>query len=64
MEEKQSEATGQLEIRAFGKDVLIYSLGNGFVLLFGFVQVLIIPKYLSVEAYGYWQLFILKLVPV
>jgi len=64
MEEKQSEAAGQFEIHAFGKDVLVYSLGNGLLLLFGFIQFLIIPKYLSVEGYGYWQLFMLYTVYV
>lgn len=59
MDQKQSEANGQFEIHAFGKDILIYSLGNGLLLLFVFIQALIIPKYLSVAEYGYWQLFIL-----
>jgi len=59
MEEKQSEMNSQFGIRAFGKDVLTYSLGNGLLFLFGFIQVLIIPKYLSIEDYGYWQLFVL-----
>lgn len=59
MAEKQSEATGQFGIHAFGKDILIYSLGNGLVLLFGIIQVFVIAKYLSVEGFGYWQLFIL-----
>jgi O-antigen/teichoic acid export membrane protein len=46
-------------LRTFGKDTLIYTAGQGLLLVFGFVQVLIIPKYLSVEGYGYWQLFTL-----
>ena len=59
MEEKQAEANGRFGIHAFGKDVSIYSLGNGFILVFGLVQFFIIPKYLTVEGYGYWQLFVL-----
>ncbi len=46
-------------LRRFGSDVLLYSAGSALLLLFGFVQILIIPKYLSVEGYGYWQLFTL-----
>ena len=59
MAEKRPEIGGRFEIRAFGRDVLIYSAGNGLLLLFGFIQVFIIAKYLSVEGYGYWQLFML-----
>jgi len=59
MKEKQSKTNDQFEFQSFGKDVLIYSLGNGLLLVFGFIQVLIIPRYLSVEGYGYWQLFLL-----
>lgn len=59
MEEKQSEAAGRFEFQPFGKDVLVFSVGNGLLLLFGFIQVFIIPKYLTVEGYGYWQLFVL-----
>ncbi len=47
------------DLRIFGKDTLIYSFGQGTILLLGFIQILIIPKYLSVEHYGYWQLFML-----
>ncbi len=50
---------GSFKPRAFGKDVLVYSAGNGLALLFGVFQFLIIPRYLSVESYGYWQLFLL-----
>ena len=56
-DEMQPEVANQFGLRAFGADVLTYSVGNGLLLLFGFIQVLIIPKYLSVEGYGYWQLF-------
>ena len=59
MEERQPQTDNQFEIHAFGKDALIYSLGNGLLLLFGAIQFLIIPKYLTVEGYGYWQLFML-----
>lgn len=46
-------------LRAFGNDILIYSFGQATLLFFGFVQSLIIPKYLSTVDYGYWQLFLL-----
>ena len=59
MGEKKSETSGQFGIYAFGKDILIYSLGNGLLLLFGLIQFFIIPKYLTVEDYGYWGLFML-----
>lgn len=59
MVKTDAEASEQFNIRAFGTDVLTYSIGNGLLLLFGFIQLLIIPKYLSVEGYGYWQLFML-----
>ncbi|MCL0050592.1 oligosaccharide flippase family protein [Dehalococcoidia bacterium] len=50
---------GTFDLRAFGSDVVVHSWGNGLLLLFGFIQLLIIPKYLSVEGYGYWQFFML-----
>ncbi|MGA2158552.1 MAG: hypothetical protein ABSG90_04975 [Dehalococcoidia bacterium] len=59
MDDNAIDQPGRFETRAFGKDVLIYSAGSGFLLLFGFIQTLIIPKYLSVAGYGYWQLFML-----
>ncbi len=59
MEKTQSETGSQFEFQSFGKDVLIYSLGNVFLLFASFVQVFIIARYLSVEGYGYWQLFLL-----
>lgn len=50
---------GTFDLRAFGSDVLVYFSGNALLLLFGFIQFLIIPKHLSVEDFGYWQLFML-----
>jgi O-antigen/teichoic acid export membrane protein len=47
------------DLHRFGSDILVYSWGNALILLFGFVQLLIIPRYLSVEDFGYWQLFML-----
>ena len=47
------------ESRAFGKGVLIYSFGQGILLLVSAVLAFIIPKYLTVTEYGYWHLFIL-----
>lgn len=46
-------------IKSFGKDVLTYGFGQFALLVFGFIQMLILPKYLSVQEYGYWQLFLL-----
>lgn len=51
-------------LRAFGSDVLIYSIGQALFLIFGLVQSLIIPKYLSTADYGYWQLFLLYMTYV
>ena len=59
MDDRIVAEAGRFEARAFGKDVLVYSAGNGLLLLLGFIQALIIPKYLPVEGYGYWQLFML-----
>ena len=50
---------GTFGLRRFGSDVVVYILGQGLLLLFGIIQTFIIPKYLSVEGYGYWRLFIL-----
>ncbi|MCL0084345.1 hypothetical protein M1N82_02245, partial [Dehalococcoidia bacterium] len=47
------------DLARFGSDILVYSAGNGLLLLFGFIQFLIIPRYLSVEDFGYLQLFML-----
>ncbi|MGD0331016.1 MAG: hypothetical protein ABSA18_08370 [Dehalococcoidia bacterium] len=57
MDDHNVAETGRFEVRAFGKDILVYISGNGLLLLFTFLQSLIIPKYLSVAGYGYWQLF-------
>ena len=56
---KQSNKNEIFNLRAFGSDVLIYSFGQAAILFFGFIQSLIIPKYLSKIDYGYWQLFLL-----
>ncbi len=50
---------GAFDLHRFGSDVLVYAAGQGLLLLFGFIQLLIIPRYLSVESYGYLQLFML-----
>lgn len=54
-----SETKSISSLRAFGSDVLIYSFGQVLLLVFGLVQSLIIPKYLSTADYGYWQIFLL-----
>jgi O-antigen/teichoic acid export membrane protein len=55
----QTRSSDNFNLRAFCSDVLIYSFGQAILLIFGFVQSLIIPKYLSTADYGYWQLFLL-----
>ena len=55
----QTHTKNHFNLRAFGSDVLIYSIGQILLLVFGLVQSLIIPKYLSTADYGYWQLFLL-----
>lgn len=57
MDEKQPELSRTLDLRLFGRDIVVFSIGNALLLFFGFIQLLIVPKYLSVEGYGYWQLF-------
>ena len=59
VEEQQSQTETPFEGLAFGKHIIIYAAGNGLIILFGFVQVFIIAKYLSIEDYGYWQTFLL-----
>jgi len=54
-----SQPCGTFDLRAFGGDVLVSSSGSALLVLFSFIQLLIIPKYLSVEDFGYWQLFML-----
>jgi len=45
------------QFRLFGRDILIYTIANGLVLALSVLQGFILPKFLSVEGYGYWQLF-------
>ena len=47
------------DLHAFGSDVVVHAVGSGFLLLIAFFWTIIIPAYLSVENYGYWQLFLL-----
>lgn len=56
---QQAKDNSSFNLQAFSSDVLIYSFGQAFLLIFGFIQSLIIPKYLSTTDYGYWQLFLL-----
>lgn len=55
----QAHKKDHFNLRAFGSDVLIYSIGQILLLVFGLIQSLIIPKYLATADYGYWQLFLL-----
>ena len=57
--EEASDADESFNLRAFSSDVLTFSIGQALLLIFGFIQILIIPKYLATEDYGYWQLFML-----
>lgn len=56
---QQMEHSNNFNIKKFSIDVLVYSCGQIFLLVFGFIQSLIIPKYISTTDYGYWQLFLL-----
>lgn len=56
---QQTGGSSNFNLQSFSSDVLIYSFGQGLLLIFGFIQSLIIPKYLSTTDYGYWQLFLL-----
>lgn len=56
---QQAKDNSTFNLQAFSSDVLIYSFGQAVLLIFGFIQSLIIPKYLSTTDYGYWQLFLL-----
>ena len=56
---QHAENQNSFNLQAFSSDVLIYSFGQAFLLIFSFIQSLIIPKYLSTTDYGYWQLFLL-----
>lgn len=55
----KSEITLPSELKSFGKNVLIYSLSSGLILCLGFIVGILIPKYLPVDDYGYWQIFLL-----
>lgn len=43
----------------FSSDAIILSSGQVILLLFGFIQSLLLPKYLSTEDYGHLQIFLL-----
>jgi O-antigen/teichoic acid export membrane protein len=55
----QAENQNSFNIRAFSRDVIVLSFGEVILLVFGIIQSLILPKYLTTEDYGYWQLFLL-----
>jgi len=60
-EQKQEDVflPGNKSISRFLTDVGAFGIANLVALLSGIVQTFIIPKYLSVEGYGYWRLFML-----
>lgn len=49
----------RFNLRSFISDASTFSAGQFLLLFFGFVQIFIIPKYLTVEDYGYWKIFLL-----
>jgi O-antigen/teichoic acid export membrane protein len=55
--ERQRQISERSTLQSFSGDVLVFSAGTGLLVFFGFIQTFIIPKYLSMESYGYWQLF-------
>jgi O-antigen/teichoic acid export membrane protein len=57
--DKTVDRNKEFNLRIFGNDILIYTFGQAALLLFGLIQSLIIPKYLSTVDYGYWQFFLL-----
>lgn len=56
-DDSQLNSNNQFGLRTFSTDVLIYAGGQGILLLLSFIQGLIVPKFLSVESYGYFQVF-------
>jgi len=50
---------GKQDLRSFSSDLIVYGLGQIIVLVLGIVQLLILPKYLSMDDYGYFRVFIL-----
>jgi len=59
MNTDQTKSIPHFKIKGFGKDLLVHSSSNIYLLLLGFVQVFLIAKNLTAEGYGQWQLFIL-----
>ena len=59
MDDRTVTKAGQFESLVFGKDISVYAVGNGILFVFGVLLALIIPKYLTLEGYGYWQIFTL-----
>ncbi|MCX6006128.1 MAG: oligosaccharide flippase family protein [Chloroflexi bacterium] len=57
-ESPQGEAN-KFNVRGFSRNVIIYSAGQALLFVIGAIQGLIIPKFLSVVDYGYFQMFIL-----
>jgi O-antigen/teichoic acid export membrane protein len=51
-----TQSSRTFDLSKFGKDVIIFTFGQ---VIFAFFPSLIIPKYLSVADYGYWQGFLL-----
>ena len=47
-----------LDYRRITKDFLIAAVAQGFGFILGVVTSLIVPKLLSLESFGYWQLFL------
>lgn len=48
----------QRDVMKFVKNIFFAFLSNGITLLISFVMTLLLPKFLGVKAYGYYQLYI------
>jgi O-antigen/teichoic acid export membrane protein len=57
--EERLHENPKFDVKGFGSDALIYAIGQGILLIIGLAQGFMIPKYLSIETYGYWQVFLL-----
>ncbi|MGA2368128.1 MAG: oligosaccharide flippase family protein [Dehalococcoidia bacterium] len=58
-EENTQDGVGKFNVSGFSRDVTIYSAGQALLLVIGAIQGLLIPKFLSVADYGYYQAFLL-----
>jgi O-antigen/teichoic acid export membrane protein len=57
--EGQQGEVQRFNVGAFSRDALIYSAGQSVLFIIGAIQGLLVPKLLSIQDYGYFQMFIL-----